>query len=83
LEAQGAAKAIVAIEKVLRKKQEAVAHFQLVREYTDAAQRALVTSNNAKVIISSDNGVNDMLVKAMALYNGPTFNNKTGQPVIT
>jgi hypothetical protein len=43
------------------------------------AQRALATSNNAKVIISPDNGANDMLIKAMALYDEPTSNNKTGQ----
>jgi regulator of protease activity HflC (stomatin/prohibitin superfamily) len=77
LEAQGAAKAIMAIETALGSKQEA-ARFQLVREYIDA-QRALATSNNAKVILSPDNGANDMLVKAMALYDGPTSNNKTGQ----
>jgi hypothetical protein len=41
LEAQGAAKAIVAIVKALRSKQETV-RFQLVREYIDA-QRALAT----------------------------------------
>jgi regulator of protease activity HflC (stomatin/prohibitin superfamily) len=69
LEAQGTAKAIAAIEKALGSKQEA-ARFQLVREYIDAQRAFATSSNNAKVIISPNNGANDMLVKTMALYDG-------------
>lgn len=66
LEAQGAARALNAIEATLGSKEDA-ARFQLMREYI-AAQRALATSRNAKVIVSPD-AVNDVLVKAMAFYD--------------
>ena len=63
LEAEGAARALAAIGKALGNSDDA-ARFQLMREYI-SAQRALATSNNAKVIVSPDS-VNDIFVKAMA-----------------
>jgi len=65
LEAQGVAKSIAAIEEVLGNSEEA-ARFQLAREYIEA-QRALATSKNAKVLLSSDSS-KDILSKAMGLY---------------
>merc|ERR1712154_174388 len=65
LEAEGAANAIAAITDVLGSAEEA-SRFQLAREYI-AAQRSLATSENAKIILSSD-ATSDVLAKAMALY---------------
>lgn len=71
LEAEGAAKSIAAIENVLGNREEA-ARFQLAREYIES-QRALSTSNNAKVLLSSDS-TKGILSKAMALYEVTTEN---------
>lgn len=69
LEAQGVAKALAALNGSIGNSEEA-ARFQLMREYI-AAQRALATSANAKVILSSDS-VNDTLMKAMGMYDVAT-----------
>uniref|UniRef100_A0A6U3ZNU0 Band 7 domain-containing protein n=1 Tax=Ditylum brightwellii TaxID=49249 RepID=A0A6U3ZNU0_9STRA len=63
LEAEGAANAIAAIAEVLGSKEEA-SRFQLAREYI-AAQESLATSENAKIILSSD-AASKVLAEAMA-----------------
>lgn len=67
MEAQGAAKAIEAIASAVDGNRQEAARLQLVREYI-GAQRALATSENAKVILSPD-AFNNAMVKTMALYD--------------
>jgi regulator of protease activity HflC (stomatin/prohibitin superfamily) len=67
LEAAGAAISLATLTESLGSPEKA-ARFQLSREYI-AAQRALSTSKNAKVILSSDGANTDPLVKALAMYD--------------
>lgn len=67
LEAQGAAQAVAVLGNVLGGDAESATKFQLVREYIEA-QRALSTSENAKVILSPD-AFNSALVQALSLYD--------------
>lgn len=67
LEAQGAAQAIAALAVAVGGNEEEAAKFQLIREYI-GAQRALATSENAKVLLSPDS-LNSAMVQALSLYN--------------
>ena len=72
LEASGAAKSIAALAQSLGGSEFTdasgrAAKLQLTREYI-AAQRALATSGNTKVILSSDSA-QDVLLKAIAMYD--------------
>ncbi|CAB9508874.1 Stomatin-like protein 2, mitochondrial [Seminavis robusta] len=67
LEAQGAAQAIAALVDVMGGDAEEATKFQLNREYIEA-QRSLATSENAKVVLSSD-AFNSAMVQALSLYD--------------
>lgn len=72
LEAAGVGRALAAIADSMhnntnKSTNDAAARFQLMREYL-SAQRALATSPNSKVIVTSDKA-NDVFGKAMAFYD--------------
>jgi len=77
VEAMGSAHALTALSPVLGGKEEA-ARFQLMRDYILAQQR-LATSDNAKVIVSS-NSADEIFAKAVGFYEAANAKTQTTKP---